>query len=194
MIEQVVIIGGSAGSLQAVLQVAKDCPSDFKHPIVFVLHRGGPSKSPLAGLISDKSNRIIREVEPFDRLENYKTFLAPTNYHLLVGEDHHLELDLSEKVLFSRPSIDVSFGCFAHVYKQRLTAVVLSGANRDGAEGASEVLRMGGQLIVQSPNDAEVDIMPTATLTSNPKIENIVPTINLMHTIQQLTHHRNGRT
>ncbi len=183
MINKAIIIGGSAGSLPAVMRLVEECPSHFVPPFIIVLHRGDHKKSILLDLLTSRSKRPVIEVEHYDQLEDGNVYLAPTNYHLLVGSDHHLELDLSEKVLFSRPSIDVSFISFAKVFKENLIAVVLSGANEDGAKGAKEVLKQNGTVIVQDPNDADVDTMPLKTLKINPEITKIVPSNDILKTL-----------
>ncbi|NRB61039.1 MAG: chemotaxis protein CheB [Winogradskyella sp.] len=185
MINKIIIIGGSAGSLSAVLQLVEKCPTDFEPPFVIVVHRGKNDQNVLLDLLASRSKRPVIEVEHYDHLENGNVYLAPTDYHLLVGTDHHLELDLSEKVLYSRPSIDVSFISFAKVFKENLIAVVLSGANEDGAKGAKEVIKHNGTVIVQDPNDADVDIMPLRTLKINPEITKIVPSNDILKTLTE---------
>ena len=187
MVEITIIIGGSAGSLSAVLRLVEECPAHFVPPFVIVLHRGKNKRNVLLDLLTSRSKRPVEEVEHYDQLENGKVFLAPRNYHLLIGADRHLELDLSEKVLFSRPSIDVSFISFADVFKEQLVGVVLSGANADGAAGATAILRNGGVVIVQDPDEAEVNIMPQETLRANAEIANIIPSNQIMNTILTIT-------
>jgi len=187
MIEKVIIIGGSAGSLTPVLSIIEECPLDFKHPIVIVLHRGKNQQNILLELLTRRSKRSVLEVNHYDQLECSKVYIAPSNYHLLIGYDYHMELDYSEKIMYSRPSIDVSFKSFAKVFKKNLIAVVLSGANKDSAVGAGEILSQGGTVIVQDPNDAEVSTMPQETLIANPDIKHIVPFNQIMKTILNIT-------
>ncbi len=187
MVEKAIIIGGSAGSLAAILHIIDQCPASFDIPFIIVVHRGKNQTSVLSDLLSRRSKRPVLEAEHYSQLENGKVFLAPTNYHLLIGMDQHLELDFSEKVLFSRPSIDVSFKSFAEVFRNNLIAVVLSGANKDCSAGARHILDCGGIVIVQDPKDAEVDIMPQETLTANPDIKHIVASNQIMNTLLQIT-------
>jgi two-component system chemotaxis response regulator CheB len=82
----------------------------------------------------------------------------------LIENDHTFSLDTSEKVQFSRPSIDVTFESAADVYGQSLSAMLLSGANSDGAQGLLTIANTGGLTIVQNPDSAEVDFMPKAAI------------------------------
>lgn len=186
MVEKAIIIGGSAGSLPVILRMVEECPASFEPPFVIVVHRGRHQHNILPDLLARRSKRPVVEAEHYDQIQNGKVLLAPTDYHLLVGTDHHLELDLSEKVLFSRPSIDVSFISFAHVFKEQLVAVVLSGANADGAAGAREVLHSGGAVIVQDPAEAEVQMMPRETLNANPEITHVVRSSQILQTVLTL--------
>lgn len=190
MVEKAIIIGGSAGSLSAILNIIDECPENYRIPFIIVVHRGTNRTSVLLDVLSKRSKRPVLEVEHYDQLENGKVFLAPANYHLLVGKDLHLELDFSEKVLYSRPSIDISFKSFAEVFQKNLIAVVLSGANKDSAEGAKYILDSGGIVIVQDPKDAEVDIMPQETLTTNPEIKLVVASNQIMNTFVKITNQK----
>jgi two-component system chemotaxis response regulator CheB len=71
---------------------------------------------------------------------------------------------VDERVHFSRPSIDVTFETAADAYGERLVAVLLSGANADGAAGIRRVELLGGRTIVQDPATAERPEMPRAAL------------------------------
>lgn len=86
--------------------------------------------------------------------------LPPAHYHLLVEANGSVSLDASEKVHYSRPSIDVKFTGAAPVYGSGLTAVLLSGVNADGAQAMLLVKQYGGRTIVQDPGDALVGYMP----------------------------------
>lgn len=66
---------------------------------------------------------------------------------------------------FVRPSVDVLFAAAADVYAESLLAVVLTGANDDGADGLVQVRQRGGYALVQDPNEAEAPQMPLAALT-----------------------------
>ncbi len=92
-------------------------------------------------------------------------YLAPPDYHLII-ERGHLGLSHDDRVQHSRPSIDVLFESAARANGSRVAAVVLTGANADGAEGLQAVKRAGGFTLVQEPGTAESPVMPQAAIAS----------------------------
>ena len=114
----------------------------------------------LLDLLALKSNIKVREVEEKDKILPSCVYLAPADYHVLIEKDETFTLDYSEKLNFSRPSIDVSFISAAVVYGRNLTGILLSGANEDGAEGLKEIKEQGGHTIIQHPDEAIVNYMP----------------------------------
>ncbi len=156
----IVVIGGSAGSLDALLPILPMIKSNFPAAMVIVLHRKNNSGSPLTQLIAAKANLPVAEVEEKQPVLPGRIYLAPADYHLLIENDLSFSLDYSEKVHYSRPSIDVCFESVAEVFKQKTTGVLLSGANADGVAGLKCIRAHGGMTIVQDPATAEVSYMP----------------------------------
>ncbi len=159
-IRTVVLIGGSAGSLDPLFSILTALPDGYAHPVVVVLHRGSAEPGLLTGLLASRTRQRITEIEDKDSLRAGGIFLAPPDYHLLFEQDGCLSLDDSEKVAFSRPSIDVAFQSAAAVYRDRLTGILLSGANTDGTEGLREIGAGGGAAIAQRPESAAFPFMP----------------------------------
>lgn len=163
----VIAIGGSLGGLSALQGILSAIPESFVLPIVIVLHRATDSADELISMVHRCSNLPVCEPEDKQPIEEGHVFLAPPNYHLLVDRDaFHLSID--EPILSARPSIDVLFDTVAHSYGSEALAIVLSGASRDGTEGAARVSSRGGVVIVQDPNTAESPIMPQAALSAVP--------------------------
>jgi two-component system, chemotaxis family, protein-glutamate methylesterase/glutaminase len=169
--QRLVIIGGSSGSLEALLKMLPEIGAAFSIPIVIILHRSSNADNGLTELLLNKTVLRIKEADEKDRLQPGYIYLAPPDYHLLLEEDGTLSLDASEKINYSRPSIDVSFISAAEVYKEALTAVLLSGANSDGANGMKAVKEFGGRTIVQDPREAVVSYMPEQALLLSPADE-----------------------
>jgi len=157
-------IGGSAGSLQVMLHILAGV-RDFPVPVLLILHRNVGVESTLEDLIFSRTGLPIKEVEEKDPLLNGMVYLCPADYHVLLELDGTFSLDYSERVNFSRPSIDVSFRSAADVYGAGLLAVLLSGGNADGVEGLHYVRETGGMTVVQDPATAEVPYMPQQALT-----------------------------
>lgn len=155
-----IIIGGSAGSLEVLLQLLPEMDNTISCPVIIVLHRKTAEDTILEDLIAVKATLPVAEVEDKTPLEGGSIYIAPSGYHLLVENDHTLSLDTSEKINYSRPSIDVAFESAAEVYGKSLTAILLSGANADGTHGLNAVKEKGGITIVQDPATAEIGFMP----------------------------------
>lgn len=158
------IIGGSAGSFQVVTQILHDLPKDIPVPVFLVLHRLKHVRSGFMEALSLKSN--IPVVEPFDKQLFKKgiAYLSPANYHMYFDFGNRILLSTEEQVNHSRPSIDLSFLSAGYLFRDKLLAVILSGANRDGVEGMKVIQNFGGKTIVQNPVDCQVDTMTKGTL------------------------------
>jgi len=119
-----------------------------------------------------------RVLEPEDKqaMSAGTIWFAPANYHLLLEADKRFAFSTDLPVNFSRPSLDVSFESAADAFGERLCCLVLTGANDDGAYGASVVRQKGGVVLVQDPHSAEAKQMPTAAISrANPQIIATLP-------------------
>lgn len=154
------IIGGSAGSIEVLLKILPGLNSFLDFPIVIVLHRKSGKDNILTYILSTKTQLRVKELEEKEKIKPSTIYLAPPNYHTLIEADQTFSLDASEKVNFSRPSIDVTFESAAEVFKNNLVCLLLSGANNDGTEGLKKVKHKGGKVIIQDPNSAIVRYMP----------------------------------
>ena len=117
-------------------------------------------------------------------IEPGTVYLAPPDYHLYVEADG-FALSVDDAVLYSRPSIDVLFESAADVYRERLIAVVLTGANEDGAHGISMVKQLGGYTIVQEPSTAERREMPDAAIASG-AADHVLPLESIASKLMEL--------
>lgn len=166
---KVLIIGGSAGSLEVLIQLLPRLAQIPTFAIIMVLHRKSAEDNTLEELIGFKTIIPVMEVEDKTPLEPGFIYIAPSDYHLLFENNHTLSLDTSEKINYSRPSIDVSFESAAAVYGKSLAAVLLSGANSDGTKGLLAIQQAGGTTVVQQPESAQMSFMPqSAILASKP--------------------------
>lgn len=160
---ELVAVGTSLGGLNALRILLKGLPGDFNLPLVLVQHRGRDSSETLPRLLQTCTTLPLLEAEDKMAIEPGHIYLAPANYHLLV-EDHHFALTTDPPVEFARPSINVLFDTAADSCGPHLLGVILTGANRDGAQGAARIKARGGRLLVQDPATAECKVMPQATL------------------------------
>jgi two-component system chemotaxis response regulator CheB len=163
-ISKCVVIGGSAGCLKVLLRIIPKLSPDLCIPIIIVIHRKNDRKSSLDQLLNYRTSLIVQEAEDKVMLKNGRLYIAPPDYHLLIEKDHSLSLDGSEKVLWSRPSIDVTFQSAAEIFGEKVLGILLSGANNDGASGLKSIKKAGGTTIIQHPDNAEISVMPLAAL------------------------------
>jgi two-component system chemotaxis response regulator CheB len=183
--DKLLLIGGSAGSLQVILSMLAAVGRGYAMPVVVVLHRNHAFESSLEDLISARANVAIKEIEEKEPILPGMVYLCPADYHVLMEQDRTFSLDYSERVNFSRPSIDVTFKSAADVYGAGVVAVILSGGNADGAEGMRYVKVKGGFTIVQDPETAEVPYMPQQVLLRI-GVDLVVPTEELPGLIKGL--------
>lgn len=158
---KVIIFGGSAGSLLALMQILPQLPVIDFIVIVIIVHRKSTDEETLEELIKLKSVIEVKPVEDKVPLLPGFIYIAPSNYHLLFEKNNLLSLDTSEKINYSRPSIDVSFESAAEVYKNQLIGILLSGSNADGTQGLKAIQKEGGTIVVQDPESADMPFMPT---------------------------------
>jgi len=159
-----IVVGCSAGGLSALHQLLGAFAGPLPVPMVVVCHSGSEDMRLFCELLASRSGLTVVEAEERQQPEPHHIYVAPSGYHLLMERNGRFALSVDPRVAFSRPSIDVLFESAADVWGEHLIAVLLTGANSDGAEGCARVRRCGGTLIVQDPETAQVPVMPAAAL------------------------------
>jgi two-component system chemotaxis response regulator CheB len=163
--DALVVIGGSWGATEALATLLAALPASFALPIAVALHRSTDSAEALARSLQRHTELRVLDAEDKMQLVAGQVVLAPANYHLLIDDDH-VALSTDEPLRFSRPSIDILFETAADSYRDRLVAVLLTGANDDGARGMTAVKARGGRTFVQDPSTAERREMPDAAIAT----------------------------
>jgi two-component system chemotaxis response regulator CheB len=159
-----VVIGASAGAVQALLHILPLLPADFPLPVLAVVHVPPDRPNALVSLFQTKCRIKVKEAEDKEPALGGVVYFAPSDYHLLVEADGSLSLSSDELVNHSRPSIDVLLESSADAFGPRLTGIILTGANDDGARGLKAVMEAGGTVIVEDPLSAFASTMPEAAL------------------------------
>ncbi|WP_245294953.1 chemotaxis protein CheB [Pararhizobium antarcticum] len=162
------IIGASAGALEALSSILPALPAGYPLPIFVIVHLPPNKRSVLAEIFNIKCRLRAIEAEDKEPVEPGVIYFAPPNYHLLLEGRSNIALSGEEAVLFSRPSIDVAFESASEAWGDRLTGIVLTGANHDGARGLQAIGRSGGTMIVQDPASAYAQAMPEAAMLASP--------------------------
>jgi len=161
---RLVVIGASAGGVEAVGRLLQALPGTTRVAFAVVLHVPPDRPSQLAELFGERCALWVKEAEDKEYIEPGMVYIAPPNYHLLVEPDGSFALSVEDAVLYSRPSIDLLFESAAYAYGSGLLGIVLTGASNDGACGLAEVRRQGGRAWVQDPASARARVMPQAAL------------------------------
>jgi two-component system chemotaxis response regulator CheB len=160
---ETIVIGCSTGGPGALARLLGAL--DRRLPAsVLVCSHAASSPHTLCHLLAQHSTLPVIEACEREPVRGGMVQVAPPDYHLLIERGRRFALSVDEPVGFSRPSIDVLFGSAAEVYGEGLIAVILTGANADGAAGLACVRRAGGAAIVQQPDDAAAPAMPRAAL------------------------------
>ena len=161
---EVIVIGGSAGALDALLTIVPALPEQVSCPIVIVLHLPPGQANLVPGILARICARAVYEAEDKAPLVDHTIYVAAPNYHLLIERNRALSLSIDEPVQLSRPAIDGLFESAADAYGPGVAGLVLSGANQDGAQGLWQIQQAGGVAIVQAPATASCPIMPEAAM------------------------------
>lgn len=167
---RVVAIGASAGAVEALGGLLPRLPRDLPLFVAVVVHVPADRRSALPELFAPRCQMATREAE--DKLVPVSgtVYFAPPDYHLLVERDGTLALSVDEPVHHSRPSIDVLLDSVALAYGADALGILLSGASQDGADGLAHIRAVGGHTWVQTPESAQMAVMPRAALARAPHL------------------------
>jgi two-component system chemotaxis response regulator CheB len=161
---EAIVIGGSAGALDALARLLPALPPDSAVPVAIVVHVPATRPSHLAPVLGAKAAVPVREVEDKEPLIPGRVYVAPPGYHVLIERTRTFALSTDELLHFSRPAIDVLFESAADAYGDALAGIVLTGASEDGARGLAAIARSGGIAVVQAPEGAVARHMPDAAI------------------------------
>jgi two-component system, chemotaxis family, protein-glutamate methylesterase/glutaminase len=159
-----VVIGASAGGVEALSVLLPALPADCVTPVFVVIHLPRDRPSLLVDVFASKCSLDVREAQDKEPVAAGTVYFAPANYHLLLDPGPQLALSADDLVHHSRPSIDVLFESAADVYRERLLGIILTGANEDGAAGLAAVHDAGGVTVVQAPETAQSPLMVLSAL------------------------------
>jgi two-component system chemotaxis response regulator CheB len=157
---QAIIVAGSAGGVDALLHVLPALPAQLQPPVICMLHLPPSRDSRLAELFAARLPMPVLEAVDKQAVAGGRVYFAGAGYHLSIEQDRTFSLSCEPPVHFARPAIDVLLSSAADVYGAGLAAILLTGANHDGAEGMAQVHARGGLTVVQDPAEAQVATMP----------------------------------
>lgn len=180
----VVVIGASAGGVEAISRLVSRLPRDLAAPVLVVLHVGATSQSSLPQILTRAGPLRAVHAADGEALHRGRVYVAPPDRHLLV-EDGHVRVVRGPRENLVRPAIDPLFRSAAVSYGSGVVAVVLSGTRDDGSVGANAVSRRGGVVIVQDPAEAGFPEMPlNAIARDHPDF--VLPIDRIARTVTEL--------
>ncbi|MDP8952198.1 MAG: PAS domain S-box protein [Actinomycetota bacterium] len=155
---QLVVVGSSAGGIEALSTLVSTLPEDFPAPIVVAQHLDPERESNLENILSRRSTLPVRTVADEEPLEPGVVFVVPANRHVNITDSEiGLHVDSAGR---PKPSVDLLMSTAAEVFGEHLVAVVLTGTGSDGTNGARLVSKAGGTVVIQNPETAEFGDMP----------------------------------
>ena len=163
--DAVVVVGASAGGIDALTRVVSDLPADLGAPVLVVLHIGA-NPSALPKILTRAGPLPAIHPEDHEPLEANRIYVAPPDCHLLVGRDE-VRVVRGPTENGHRPAIDPLFRSATVSFGSRVVGVVLSGTLDDGAAGSAAIARGGGAVIVQDPKEAAYPSMPLNTIAAD---------------------------
>ncbi|HEY0418504.1 MAG TPA: chemotaxis protein CheB [Acetobacteraceae bacterium] len=190
----IIVIGGSAGALPPLVELAAALPGDFPGVLLVVLHIG-PRPSNLPEILNRFGQLPAFFPSDGEALQPGRIYVAPPDRHLLVGPGH-VHISRGPRENRTRPAIDPLFRSAAQFYGPRVAGVVLSGMLADGTAGLGEIRRRGGTTVVQDPADAEFSGMPRTALRHVP-VDHCVPARTMAALLTEMAAHppaERGRT
>lgn len=161
---KIIVIGTSAGGLQVLFEILSSLRADYPIPIVVVQHRSKVPKDLLEEVMQSRCGLRVKQADEKEAIEPGSIYVAPPDYHLLVDENRTFALTSDEPVEFARPSINVLFETAAETYGRSVLGILLTGANKDGANGLATIRKRGGLTIAQDPAEAAYPVMPESAI------------------------------
>jgi two-component system, chemotaxis family, protein-glutamate methylesterase/glutaminase len=179
----IVVIGASAGGLQALHTLFEALPADVPAAVCIVLHRSAMYNQDLAHVMSRWTTLHLVETES-ELLSPGTIYLAPADHHLLIDGPQVQRWKGPPENRF-RPAIDPLFRSAAREYGARVVGVILSGAGSDGIAGLTAITSAGGLTLVQDPGEAVMASMPRYALRGT-HIDSVLPMTAMADTLIRL--------
>lgn len=184
----VVVIGGSAGGLEALMTIARGLPADFPAAVFVALHRGEAEPNLLSDILRRNGPLLAISAEEGMPFEPGVIYVAPVDRHLLLGRDHvHVRRGPRENRM--RPAVDPLFRSAAANCSTRVIAVVLSGGLNDGTAGLRAIQQAGGLAVVQDPKDCLQPDMPRSAI-DHTEPDYILPAAEMPALLERLVSER----
>jgi len=163
-VRDLIVIGASAGGIDALVRLTSTLPTDLQAPLVIAQHLDPDRTSRLGEILSTRSTLPVRMVVDREGLAPATVYVVPTNRDVKIT-DHTITVR-DDQDGRPKPSIDLLLTSASEVFGERLIAVILTGTGSDGAEGARRVKAAGGTVIIQNPETARYPGLPLSLPTA----------------------------
>jgi two-component system chemotaxis response regulator CheB len=170
----IVVIGASAGGIEALTRLASALPATLPAALFVVQHLYPHSDSHLALLLDRAGALAAQPARDGQTIEPGQIYVAPPNFHLLLNEPVRITLSSGPRENRHRPAIDALFRTAARTYGSLVSAVLLTGTLDDGVAGLMAVKMRGGRAIVQDPDDAAFSELPLNALSQVAGIDQLL--------------------
>src|SRR3954463_12262124 len=184
-VTRLVVVGASAGGIDALSRLAAGLPADFPAAVCVVLHTSAQSPGVLDGILNRAGKLPAHAVKGGERPQPGPIYVAPPDHHLVV-EPRRLRITKGPKENRFRPAIDPLFRSAAQVFGPMAIGVVLTGSPDDGTAGLWAIKQLGGTAIVQDPQEALYPSMPQSAIR-HVKVDHVVRIADLAPLLVQLT-------
>jgi two-component system, chemotaxis family, protein-glutamate methylesterase/glutaminase len=181
----VVVIGASAGGVEALAELARGLPADLPAAVFVVLHLTPDARSNLPAILKRAGPLPASHAVDGGTIHPGQIYIAPPNRHLLLEGDH-MHLSIGPRINSVRPSIDVLFRSAARTFDGRVVGIVLSGNLNDGTLGLDAIRMRGGIAVVQDPEEARFSGMPRSAI-ERVDPDYVLPVAEIPTLLQQLT-------
>ena len=188
----VVVIGSSAGGMDALTRLTAQFSEDFPAPIFVVNHMSAETTGEaLLGVLNRHGKLECAQPEDGEKFRPGHIYLAPPDHHLMIDETS-IQITKGARENRSRPSIDPLFRSAAVAHGNRVTGVILTGYLDDGTAGLDAIHRCGGTCVVQDPSDAAYPDMPRNALQAT-QVDHCLPLAQLGALLTELVHREHGK-
>jgi two-component system chemotaxis response regulator CheB len=181
----IVVVGASAGGVEALTNLVGSLPADLPASVFVVLHLPATGSSALPDILTRHGPLPASHAKDGEPIEQRRIYVAPPDYHLLLRAGH-VHLARGPRENGHRPAVDPLFRSAAREYATRVVGVVLSGALDDGTAGLLAVKSRGGVAIVQHPEDALYPGMPHNAI-EHVEVDHVLPAAGIAETLARLT-------
>jgi two-component system chemotaxis response regulator CheB len=182
----IIVIGGSAGSFDALKEILQSLSPDFPAALFVVIHLAPRNRSYLAEILQHSTSMEVVQASQDAPIRHGTVYITPPDRHLIIGPEQ-IQLSRGPKEGLQRPSINVAFRSAAASYGKRLIGILLSGMLDDGAAGIWEIGKLGGVTIVQDPSEAPFPSMPLNAL-NDAVVNHTLKVAEICRLLQRLVH------